>query len=200
MRKLLARFLARPAVANWLIQRAMRTPYFHLADADGSVYMERYWLFNPYPPKSDGADRRWGNWLPSIRLHKIKREDRDRHMHDHPWNARTVILRGWYEEQRPITDGYISTRRQTGETASLKFGQYHRISRVSDGGVWTLFITWRHRGTWGFLVDEKKVPWREYLGQAVQNDFVADTMDHAQLQAPGRQQAASSNQSENGGA
>jgi hypothetical protein len=30
--------------------------------------------------------------------------------------------------------------------------------------VWTLFITWRYQGTWGFDVDGSKVPWREYLG------------------------------------
>lgn len=195
---MLAKFLARPAIVEWLIRRAKRTPYLHLVDADGSVYMERYWLFNPYPPKSDGADRRWGNWLPSVRLHKIMREDRDRHMHDHPWNARTFILRGWYWEQREGVPGFIV--RLDGTTATLKFGEYHRISRVSDGGVWTLFITWRHCGTWGFLVDGSKVPWRQYLVPEVQNDFVADTMDHAQLQALGRQQAASSYQSENGGA
>jgi hypothetical protein len=33
-----------------------------------------------------------------------------------------------------------------------------------DGGATTLFITGKYRGTWGFLVDGVKVPWREYLG------------------------------------
>lgn len=161
MRNLIARFLARPAVTDWLIRRAMRTPYFHLVDADGSTYMERYWLFNPYPPKSDAGKRRWGDWLPSVRLHKIMRADLDPHMHDHPWNARTFILRGYYWEQRRWQ--LFPRLRASGDTAELLFGDYHRITRVSPGGVWTLFITWRHRGTWGFLVNGRKVPWREYL-------------------------------------
>jgi hypothetical protein len=169
---MLARFFARPAVTDWLIRRAMRTPYFHITSADGQdVYMERYWLFNPYPPNSDGAGRRWGDWMPSVRLHKIMREDQDRHMHDHPWNARTFILRGWYREERERRVCGMSNwtptypvLREPGDTARLNFGEYHRIVQVSEGGVWTLFITWRKRGTWGFLVDGKKVPWRAYLG------------------------------------
>jgi hypothetical protein len=172
MIRMLARFLARPAVADWLIRRAMRTPYFHITSADGrDVYMERYWLFNPYPPKSDGAGRRWGDWLPSIRLHRIMREDQDRDLHDHPWNARTFILHGWYQEERllPIrmSDDCTSTlliKRQPGDTARLNFGQYHRITQVSNGGVWTLFVTGRKRGTWGFLVQGVKIQWRTYLG------------------------------------
>jgi hypothetical protein len=57
--------------------------------------------------------------------------------------------------------------RVPGDTARLMFGEYHRIAQISDGGVWTLFITGRNRGTWGFMVDGKKVPWREYLGLEV---------------------------------
>jgi hypothetical protein len=160
---MLAKFLARRAVVAWLIRRAERTPYTHLVDPDGSVYMRRYWLFNPYEPHSDGRGRRWGDWLPSIRLHHIMREDRDAHLHDHPWNARTFILRGWYHEIRyePHADRYHI--RQAGTTATLQHGRYHRIAQVSPGGVWTLFITYRYRGTWGFLVNGRKVAWREYL-------------------------------------
>ena len=171
MFNLIARILARPVAVDWLIQRAKRTPYYHIAGDDGTVYMERYWLFNPYPTKSDGAGRRYGNWMPSIRLHRIMREDRDRNLHDHPWDARTFILRGWYREERPRRRCGMSNwtptyhvQRDPGDTAALLFGQYHRITEVSPDGVWTLFVTWRKRGTWGFLVDGQKVPWRKYLG------------------------------------
>jgi hypothetical protein len=154
----LARFLARPAVVDWLIRRAMRTPYTSIVK-DGELYMERFWLFNPYPPDSSGK----GSWLPSVRLHRIVLPDQDRHLHDHPWDARTFILRGWYIEDRVGDDGPCFMR-SAGTTAALRFGEYHRITRLSPGGVWTLFITWRYRGTWGFLVNGRKVNWREYLG------------------------------------
>lgn len=175
---LIAKLLARPAVVDWLIRRAQRTPYTHIV-TDGVLYMERYWLFNPYPAESSGQK----NWFPiSIRLHHIVQPDQDRHLHDHPWNARTFILRGWYEEMRPTHnwDGRILDaiepaglklvsvneyfERVAGETAALKFGEYHRITQISEGGVWTLFVTGKYRGTWGFLVDGVKVQWRKYLG------------------------------------
>jgi hypothetical protein len=166
--RLVARIVSRPAVFIWLLQRAWRTPYTHITGPDGSVYMGRWWLFNPYP--GSGGPRRWGEWLPSVRIHHIQRPDSDRHLHDHPWNARTIILRGWYQEELPATvfmDGSRSRNfrsRRAGDTGRLLFGEYHRIECISDGGVWTLFITWRYRGTWGFNVDGRKVPWREYLG------------------------------------
>jgi hypothetical protein len=156
--KLLAKVLARPAVTGWLIKRAMKAPYSHLEG-----YMNRYWLFNPYPKSAPDQKKGWCRFFPSVRLHHILREDRDEHMHDHPWDARTIILRGWYEERRPEPLGYASTRRKAGDTASINFGDYHKITQVSSGGVWTLFITYRYRGTWGFLVNGVKVKWRNYL-------------------------------------
>lgn len=174
---LIARVLARPAVTNWLIRRAMRMPYTNITSADGSqVYMRRYWLFNPYPADSSGK-RAWWQFPISIRLHQIMREDDDGALHDHPWNARTFILRGWYHEARrepshkDVLLGDADPRswierhclRGAGDAARLRFGEYHRITEVSEGGVWTLFVTGRYRGTWGFLVNGKKVPWREYL-------------------------------------
>ncbi|MCY1366499.1 hypothetical protein D9M68_598680 [compost metagenome] len=54
--------------------------------------------------------------------------------------------------------------RQPGDTARLRHGEYHRIDQVSPGGVFTLFITSRWQGEWGFLVNGRKVRWREYTG------------------------------------
>lgn len=167
----LARFLTRPAVADRLITYAMRTPYLHLPSDDDPSYMARYWVFNPYSRVTNVP--RWAPLIPfSIRVHHIKRADNERHLHDHPWNARTIILRGWYVEQRrePCGCGLCTKQvermhsRSAGGTARLGFEEYHRIAQVSPGGVWTLFISWRWRGVWGFLVDGCKVPWREYLG------------------------------------
>ncbi|WP_323026554.1 hypothetical protein [Castellaniella sp.] len=158
MRNPLTSLLARPAVASWIIARAQRTPYRHLGD-----YMGRWWLFNPYET-ADGQRpaRGWlRRLLPSVRIHHIQRPDEDRHLHDHPWNARTVVLRGWYVEVREDGRHHL---RYAGTTARLRFGEFHRITHVAPDGVWTLFITWRYRGAWGFLVDGHKVPWKAYLG------------------------------------
>jgi len=160
--RIVAWIVSREFIANRLIERAKRTPYAHITSADGrDVYMLRWWVFNPYPHGDDGSLRRFA-WCPiSIRVHHILRADQDRHMHDHPWNARTIILRGGYLERR---QGGLLSIRSTGDTAVLRFGEYHRITSVAPEGATTLFIAGRKRGTWGFLVNGSKVPWRTYLG------------------------------------
>lgn len=168
----IGRYLAaRPATVERLLARAHKTPYRHL---DG--YMKRWGLFNPYEgPDGKPVPRSWFmSLLPSVRIHHILREDDDRDLHDHPWDARTIILDGWYSEERPNPhyeedpEGQPRTHlryRKAGDTAALRFGEYHRITEVSPGGVVTLFITFKYRGTWGFLVDGVKVPWRTYLAK-----------------------------------
>jgi hypothetical protein len=158
--KIIAYICSRPIVAEWLITRSQRTPYTHITSADGNdIYMGRWWLFNPYPTGSSGDRPKW-QFPISIRIHHIMRPDHDRDLHDHPWNARTIIIRGYYDEQR-LNGCFL---RKPGDTARLSFGEYHRIFAVSPGGVWTIFITGKYRGTWGFLVDGVKVKWRTYLG------------------------------------
>ena len=160
---LLARLLARPRVAAWIIRRAQRTPYRHLPG-----YMGRWWLFNAYEDADGNRPRRnfLMRMLPSVRVHHILRKDEGRDMHDPPWSARTFILRGWYLEEREGRGLCTEMRyaRDVGTTCRLRFGEFHRITAVSRGGVWTLFITWRYRGEWGFKVDGRKVSWRKYLG------------------------------------
>ena len=159
MWRALAQLLSWGPITRWLLRRAARTPYLHILSADGyDTYMFRWWLLNPYP---DSGGPSWHPWLPfSVRMHRIMRRDYDRHLHDHPWDARTIILDGFYVERRE--DG-CEVVRAPGDTATLRFGEFHRIDHVSPGGVLTLFITWRYQGTWGFLVDGRKVPHRDYL-------------------------------------
>lgn len=157
----IANFLAtHPRITDWLLARAQRTPYMHILAPDGNeAYMYRWWLFNPY----DQATRKAKHpRVPfSVRFHHIMQPDSDRHLHDHPWDAQTMVIRGWYLEEREGSKKLIM--RDAGDTARLSFGEFHRIHYVAAAGALTLFITFRYGGTWGFKVDGKKVPWREYL-------------------------------------
>lgn len=170
--KLLAFIVSRRFVADYLIGRATATPYFHLAG-----YMGRWWLFNRYSVVGSGEviEPRF-KFLPSVRIHHILRADLADHMHDHPWNARTIILRGGYTESRPserdhemmeVVGGWPakgeSFVRRPGDTAPVLFGEYHHITEVAPLGAWTMFFTWEYAGTWGFLVNGAKVPYRDYL-------------------------------------
>jgi len=186
----LARLLSKPAIANWLIRRAMKHPYLHLPSNQDPSYMARYWLFNPYDRVTNKP--RWFFCPWSIRIHHIKREDYDRALHDHPWNARTIILKGWYTEKRLLAaddpavvqllaslpykpQGQFEATeiklRQPGDTAKLGFGEYHTITDVHDDGAWTMFISGPWQGVWGFLVNGAKIPWREYLGIPAKGDL-----------------------------
>jgi len=163
--KLLALILSQPFIANWLIRRSQRTPYAPIYSRDGqALYMDRWWLFNPYgkTPDGDTAPAKC-TWLPSIRVHHICLPDDDLHEHDHPWDARTLLLRGWYIEERQ-THGQETRVMRAGMTGAIRAGDFHRIARVSDGGVYTLFLTWCYIEEWGFNVSGRKVPWRQYLG------------------------------------
>jgi len=139
----LAAFCARPRVFAWLFARAERTPYFHLKRDAATLYMARYWLFNGYTDNATHR-RRWA-WLPSIRIHYIAQPDAGP-PHDHPWDARSIILKGWYIERRASV-AYI---RQQGQTSTLKFGEFHKIEAVAPSGCWTMFILWKRQGSWGF--------------------------------------------------
>lgn len=159
--KAIAFVLSRRPVARYLISRADRTPYFHLPG-----YMHRWWLFNGYEAggahlsDSDRQRQKRFPGLPSVRIHHILREDLAQHLHDHPWDARTIILEGWYIERREGANARVLRK---GDTATIAFGEYHHIERVSSGGVFTLFIVGKYGGKWGFNVDGKKMAPRTYV-------------------------------------
>jgi hypothetical protein len=168
---LLAKLVSIPAVTNYLINRARRTPYTPILSPDGTqIYMERLWLLNPYYTHEEkeafaeaGLPVPW-KFPISVRAHCIRTPDLDRADHDHPWNAISCIMRGGYLEKR---NGHIRLI-DAGQVSRLRYGKdFHSISQVypepGELGVWTLFITFKFQGTWGYLVDGKKVPFKDYL-------------------------------------
>lgn len=135
----------RPLVRAWIIRQAQKRPYIHIGE-----YMYRWWLI----PQEWKLPR-------AARVHHIKREDLDPFLHDHPWDWRTIILDGWYDEED--VEGVIR-RREAGTTRGASAETLHRIVAVSPGGVWTLFITGERRNRWGFMVGDpaRKTYWRDY--------------------------------------
>lgn len=173
MHKLIAMLLVVPRVQTWLLQLAILTPYFHL---DG--YMLRWWLV-PYEDPEAGLGCGKLDWRRrpvarfiqklgyAMRIQLILRADNARHPHDHPWDARTYLLAGAYVDDRTHVGAWgqvfvIQHYRTAGDTATLKYGEYHHLSWVHPEGALTLFVTGRYKGWWGFLVNGVKVPWREY--------------------------------------
>lgn len=123
-------------------------------------------------------------WWPWDRyyVHFIGRPDKDRERHDHPWNFRTWVLWGGYDEEAHVigADG-----KPTGETVKDTLGwlatrfrpatHAHRIVRLHTKTVVTLVKRSNGRvREWGFWTQapEKStggfrwvwVKWTDYLG------------------------------------
>lgn len=137
--------------ADKIIAVAKKTPYFHLEG-----YMERFWLVAP------------SKYLPfSIRVHHILRSDQDRHLHTHPWDYATLILKGGYWEVTPVEGSNKNNINWYGPGSFLKrkADSSHRLVIPEGSSAWTLFIHSKKKREWGFMVDGQQVFWREYLGQ-----------------------------------
>lgn len=154
--KLIAKFVTKPAVRSWLVDRALNRPYKHLGK-----YMLRYWLIDrKYKPFGIQII----NNLFCVRIHYINREDVDPVLHDHPGDWRTIILAGWYIEEDSFGN---KAMRKVGDTVGKSAFEPHRIDSVSAGGVVTLFIMWRRINRWGFYVGSppRKIYYKDYQSQ-----------------------------------
>lgn len=101
-----------------------------------------------------------------VMFHRIFRPDRQRDLHDHPWNFLSIVLRGWYVEEVPVKNT-ISPFTDSRMVSWLNFKRAedrHSITVVGRSPVWTLVFTGRKRRTWGFWVDggSRWVRWTEY--------------------------------------
>jgi len=109
--------------------------------------------------------RRWALFQStffSIYIHGIYKEDTDLHLHNHPWNILTIILKGTYIEElekdlniRRIYN--ISYRKRT---------DYHKIEDMISEKVYSLaFVFGKRNEKWGYLVDGKHITHTEYRKQ-----------------------------------
>jgi len=151
-----------PRLVEWLLSVAQRTPYEHLGK-----YMQRWWLLPPAVKPEHPEFRSIRNQVRRLRrnarLHLIMRADQEPYPHNHPWEFRTLVLRGWYVEELLLKDGTV-TRNVVwaGQSYKRTPDQFHRIVAVAPGGVLTLVLhrTKKPTSWWGFLVNGKCIHWR----------------------------------------
>ena len=152
---------------------AFRTPHKHLVGSDGSLYMGRWHVVDE--GTLGGRLLKLFTGYESVRLHWIRRPDHDRHLHNHPFNYRTFVLKGLYSEivegqdQEPVEFNRFV---YTGQTATGSGSKFHRIDQISQGGVWTLFFMTKNKDAWGFKVDNKFVERGEYFRRRRRHDFL----------------------------
>lgn len=68
-----------------ILRNLVRSRPMRLIEINGEPYLERYYM---------GTVQGRQIWL-----HRFVRDDAERHVHDHPWTALSIILTGGYTEQ-----------------------------------------------------------------------------------------------------
>lgn len=146
------------------------TPYSSIYHADDSTYMERSFVVQR--KTSEGRH---------LRLHHICTEDRDAHLHDHPFDFYSLVLTGGYVEARPTSrnpafhadfgddlDTGVEwcnfTIRKAGSFAFRRCTDRHKIVEVFPD-TWTLVLASPIRQWWGFYTPVGKIHWRDYEKQ-----------------------------------
>jgi len=134
-----------------------------LTGAEGE-YLRRHYVFG-----NSGALYLWPEeaqprlrWLPfTVYLHEFVRPDEDRDLHNHPWHlSLSLVLSGGYEEERLTEGGVLCRRLRPGHLNVLRRDDFHRVVRLRGRSTWTLFVSGRYAGPWGFRDRET----REYTG------------------------------------
>jgi hypothetical protein len=117
------------------------------------IEQERDGVYQPYLDRVYLWRTRWF----SIRFHKILMSDLDRHLHDHPWNWFTFMVKGAYFEETAGGGRVIHAGMMNGHKAETG----HKLTLLTPE-VWTIFITGRHLREWGFLTENGWVHHKEY--------------------------------------
>ena len=117
--------------------QTIRTP-------DGRPYMRRHFI------SERGSS-------PQVWVHQILLPDADPWCHDHPWDYRTIILRGAYDEEHH--DGSQDAFAE-GDALRREAETLHRL-HLTEPAV-TLFMASRNRRRWGFATPQGWVDGVEY--------------------------------------
>jgi hypothetical protein len=103
----------------------------------------------------------------ALYLHKIYKADKDLHMHSHPQNFKSIILKGSYLEERLLVLGNGSTfsdfskKRFLTVSRMLKYSRenyfispvFHKIKVILKGPVYSLFFAFGPRERWSYYVN-----------------------------------------------
>lgn len=133
-------------------------PHIDICGADGSVYLRR-WFLCPRRPQDN-------KFTPQLYLHKFIRGDQDRHLHDHPWPFRSLILKGGYFEHsfNPHWQQWRNAKRRSAQMPEPLLRKWygpgsfirrgakwaHKIELKNGQPCWTLFLTGPKERNWGF--------------------------------------------------
>lgn len=118
----------------------------------------------------------------NVYLHRFLGSDPGRHLHDHPWWNLSIVLKGGYDESRPVGSPYWEYRYEERTEGVVEIATFPllRLKPHGPGSVvlrkatdshslkmlkiptWTLFITGRKTREWGFWDSQGWMQWEDY--------------------------------------
>jgi len=178
-------------IREWLLRKAeaimaSRPPDFEIGPP-GNRYMLR-WHLCPWSNYEKGSKpkNRWEAFVrtwPAIYVHRIRHDDEDRALHDHPFPSCSFVLKNGYWEVLfyPILPERIAELQAAGTPrptvkvfrteGSLTFRQADAAHRlVLEQGmngpieVISLFLMGFRIREWGFHCPKGWVPWKDFVG------------------------------------
>lgn len=111
----------------------------------------------------------------SLYIHRLFKEDQDAHLHNHPWNFLTLVLRGCYFAE--AEDGHWYLKRP-GTWSRMTRDHYHKIAEIDEGPVTTLFLAYGEWQPWGYLVGDEHVEASEYRERKHKGRLPTDMADN----------------------
>ena len=129
-------------IASWLEKRGRYKIVYRDHGMQQLPYLKRYYLLRT-------------RWL-GIFIHQFFDSDEEIGPHCHPWNNMSFVRRtGFYEH---LPDGQ-RVWRSPGFWCFRMAEQFHRIELApgTKGNVWTIFVRFKRRRRWGFLLNHNWV-------------------------------------------
>jgi len=106
--------------------------------------------------------RRWQvvktRWF-AIYIHAIYKADEEKHLHNHPWNFWSFVVKGSYTERLL---NFKLNPRFAGTSVYRQRDQFHKIEDLHSPVVWTFNVAWGFRDTWGYSVNGNFIDHVEY--------------------------------------
>lgn len=139
---------------NWAFMQRFEVPNY---DSDGN-YLVR-WRLVQTP------------WF-GIYLHRFEGPDPRPTLHDHPWNFRSLVLRGGYTEYTAgVRDGIYAEPRRVRRFNRKRAVDLHWISELTRVPTWTLMFVGRRKRVWGYL--DRDGTWTAFDEHPYNEQFLA---------------------------
>jgi len=101
-----------------------------------------------------------------VYIHRIHKGDKDPHLHSHPWNFWTMVLKGRYSEEYLGKDLFLDNQKfvRVKNFLSIASGDrnyFHKILRVYET-TYTVFVTYGKPQKWYYKVRGENIESNKY--------------------------------------